>query len=182
MTSRHRSIYLPNETFERLEALGKSLDRSINWLIRDAVEKYLVAQEGNGTRNLRRIYEAYGGNPVEFDSILAAGRIVPSNIHNAAAAETILVPETLGPDIRTTGEPVLPAAKRVEVSLPDARWGHLPKWETQHAVTDTHRGITYCGRQTSMLGGVAPALGPTPPVACHDCRQAIAKAVREGRL
>src|SRR6185503_465623 len=95
-------------------------DRSVNWLVRAAIDAYLNAPG-----------------------------IVPPNIHSTTpSSESELVPEQLGPAVRVGGEPVLPALKAIagwkaDLDLPDAHWVKDRRWKAAHALTDTHRGITF---------------------------------------
>lgn len=88
---RRRSIYLADDQWGALAELGVAQDRSVNAMVRQAVANYLTAT-----------------------------RIVPPNQHSAGpdTSAQSLVPEQLGPHVRTTGEPVLPAVK-AETRDPD---------------------------------------------------------------
>lgn len=60
------------------------------------------------------------------------------------------------------------------------RWDAEDPRQLAHAITDTHRGLSYCGRQTDLFGGATPRPSPEPPMACRGCLRTIRAAERRG--
>lgn len=65
--------------------------------------------------------------------------------------------------------------------MSEHRWDYLSNQSRrQHAVRNTHTGITYCGRDTDLFGSQAPRLAPKPHNACRRCVKAIVKEGQGG--
>ena len=71
-TTENVTVRMPSEVTEKLERIAERLDRSRNWVINEAIERYLDVYDWQTARIAERLDQAeHGGTFVPHDQVMA---------------------------------------------------------------------------------------------------------------